>query len=840
MQSSYIHKWQHKWQADQPISSGVTHMILESYSEQLQEAVQICTVDLQDPFTEVMAASAQGGVTRLETVSNIAREHINHDKRVVAAFNGDFFSSLGIPSGLQITNGEIICSPLTTKVAMVIKKDRSVHLLQKVKMDAWLRIGSGLEIGIDAVNRTRGLGHDNHLFLYTNRFGTSTNTPNGGVEIVVELPEYCPLEPNHTLVGIVRRVEKQGSIPIPDKSIVLSASGDKALWLLTHLKLGTQLELQISYDQGVNDAWQVVSGNSTLAYVLIENGELAPEVIDERNPFYSDRHPRTIIATKGGKLHFITIDGRQPGYSDGLTLAESAYYLQSLGMEEAINVDGGGSTTCLIRPLGKSELVVANRPSDGFERPVGNGLIITNTAPSGELHRLLIEPNNEIEVLKGSTLTFNVNGVDQYLNPVAIDRTQLHWHLTGPIGSISPTGQLTVESSQATGTLEVVLGAITASVRLRCTDTIASLSLESQNSVLEPGSIEIFRPIALDSCGEEIQLSPDVLQWSVEGNIGEIDSAGTLTVTNDLEKGAVVVRYGSLVARKEVQIGQEPLVLVDFESMAGLKIESNNVVPDSVSFTQVSRPQPIRFGAFSGRLSYDFTGQTGNSSVTIALLNEKGQVGRQIPGKPQRFGIWCYGDGQGHWLRLVTIDAANNKRNLNFTPLGGLDWVGWRYVTADLPANTVYPITVFGIVLIEPNDANKNSGVIYLDNLRAEYVNLNEDLEGPTLEDFYPPSHSVVQEELSQISVKAIDLETGVNANSIQMWVNENLVTTEFNLETGIITYTPQEPLGPGQHTVRIHATDKAGNPTLPVNWVFQVAPQELARKRDNDAKQSI
>ena len=839
MQGIYIHTWQHKLHINEPISSGVTHAILESFSEHLRQAVRVCTVDLQDPFTEVVAVSAQGGVTRLETVRNIAAEYVDQNRRVVAAFNGDFFSSLGIPSGLQITDGEIISSPVTTKVAMVITGNRSVELLQHVSMDAWLKVGTELKLSIDAVNRTRGLGHENHLFLYTDRFGGSTNTPQGGVEAIIEFPESCRLEPSKTLVGIVRGVGEQGNTNISKKSMVLSASGNKALWLLNNLESGDRVELQISYNQGVNEAWQVISGNSTLAYALLWDGKLLPEIINEQNPFFSDRHPRTIIATKKGKLYFITIDGRQPGYSDGLTLAESAYYLQALGMEDAINVDGGGSTTCLIRPLGESDLVVSNRPSDGFERPVGNGMIVLNTAPNGDLHRLLVEPNGEVTVLNGSTLTFKVKGVDQYLNPVNINHSQLKWSLRGSIGTISQTGQLKVESTPAAGTLEVSLDAITASVQLCSTDTMATLALESDNAILEPGSVEVFHPVAIGLSGEKIQLSPDVLQWSLEGNIGQIDASGTLAVSTGLNKGAVVVQYGPLIARKEVQIGKEPLVLVDFESTKGLRVQTNNVVPDSVTFKQVSRPQPIRFGAFSGRLSYDFSGQPGTSSVTIALLNENGEIGREIPGNPQRFGIWVYGDGKRHWLRLATVDAANNKRNLNFTALGGLDWVGWRYVTAELPTNTVYPITVFGIVLVEPSDANKNSGVVYFDNLRAEYVNLNEDLEGPKLGDFNPAFDSVVQEP-GQITLRAIDLQTGVNPNSIQMWVNHNLVTTEFNEETGLITYTPLEPLAAGQHTVQIHVTDKAGNPSLPVDWVFRVAPQELARKRDHDAKQFV
>ena len=111
-------------------------------------------------------------------------------------------------------------------------------------------------------------------------------------------------------------------------------------------------------------------------------------------------------------------------------------------------------------------------------------------------------------------------------------------------------------------------------------------------------------------------------------------------------------------------------MLVDFESTAGLEIKTTNVVPNSVTFQQASRPQPIRFGAFSGQLTYDFTGMTGVSKVMIAILNEQGEMGREIPGAPYRFGLWVYGDAQNHWLRLAMTDASGNNRSLNFTPLG--------------------------------------------------------------------------------------------------------------------------------------------------------------------------
>ena len=99
------------------------------------------------------------------------------------------------------------------------------------------------------------------------------------------------------------------------------------------------------------------------------------------------RHPRTIVGTAdwGRRLFLITIDGRQPGYSVGTTNRESARIALELGASQAINLDGGGSTTMVVaRYRGDSATFeVVNKPSDAAgERAVGNALVVVRTLRS--------------------------------------------------------------------------------------------------------------------------------------------------------------------------------------------------------------------------------------------------------------------------------------------------------------------------------------------------------------------------------------------------------------------------------------------------------------------------
>lgn len=91
------------------------------------------------------------------------------------------------------------------------------------------------------------------------------------------------------------------------------------------------------------------------------------------------REPRTAVGlTPEGRLLLVTVDGRVPGHSKGIALAELAQFFLELGATEALNWDGGGSTTMMV----KGELV--SRVATGWCRPVSNALLIVPNDPQPE------------------------------------------------------------------------------------------------------------------------------------------------------------------------------------------------------------------------------------------------------------------------------------------------------------------------------------------------------------------------------------------------------------------------------------------------------------------------
>ena len=111
--------------------------------------------------------------------------------------------------------------------------------------------------------------------------------------------------------------------------------------------------------------------------MLVADGGVV--VYDSEDPFYTGRNPRTLIGKRAdGTVVMAVIDGRFKGQADGVTIAEEAFIARQLGLVEALNLDGGGSST-----LWTSQEGVPNHSYDNHrfdhagERGVPNCIVAT-------------------------------------------------------------------------------------------------------------------------------------------------------------------------------------------------------------------------------------------------------------------------------------------------------------------------------------------------------------------------------------------------------------------------------------------------------------------------------
>lgn len=113
------------------------------------------------------------------------------------------------------------------------------------------------------------------------------------------------------------------------------------------------------------DAWEVVGGNT----LLLKNGKAVPQT-------NKVRHPRTVVGFNASrtKLVLLVVDGRKKGVAIGMNYDELAQEMLRLGCDEALNLDGGGSSVMAVREAGAGEFHILNEPTDGRERAVANVL----------------------------------------------------------------------------------------------------------------------------------------------------------------------------------------------------------------------------------------------------------------------------------------------------------------------------------------------------------------------------------------------------------------------------------------------------------------------------------
>ncbi len=150
-------------------------------------------------------------------------------------------------------------------------------------------------------------------------------------------------------------------------------------------------KIEISHHNNIDSvqSWmkEVVSGHPTL---LDDNNVVG----NPGDPLCTARHPRTMIGLSKDHRTLIlaVVDGRASNRI-GMTCPEMAALLQELGAFDAVNMDGGGSSTMWLSSSG-----VVNYPSDGSERVVANHLAVRATGSGASPHCPGPPPNPELQI----------------------------------------------------------------------------------------------------------------------------------------------------------------------------------------------------------------------------------------------------------------------------------------------------------------------------------------------------------------------------------------------------------------------------------------------------------
>lgn len=508
----------------------------------------------KEEHLSLRAGLSNGEIYGTQTVAGMANDFNKlGEGQVVAAINADFFNfGEGVPFGIFMEDGVILSTPPQYSVAFGLKTDGTPFCQSHGTIMNKTLIIDDYKTQLNAINCKHST--TDSVILYNRLFDDKTRSPADSVEVVLTLLEG-ELRHGETLSLVVDEIIPEGGNTfIPEDKLILSARG---LYKETLLGLtpGQEIAVQIEF----NEFWSDVSFAIAGSHLLLKDGEIK----DTPN---TERTARTLIGIKpDGNVVFYTIDGKLPGFSVGASQKQAATIMRDLGCVDAINLDGGGSTTFAMRNLGSNNVKMINR-SASAARAVANSLILVNTAPLSQPTKLILA-GAPSKILLGTTNKYAiVGGMDA--NYLAYELTEpVSWSATEEIGTIDETGTFTPHSA---GIAKIGASVSGLSAETYCTvvDTVDTIKAVDSITVKSEEVVDIS--VTLHHESDSLSFTNDLLTWEVEGDIGEFIAPGKFKAAVYKNEGKIIVRHGETVKEIAVTLdGLKPLVEPPFTDMEG-------------------------------------------------------------------------------------------------------------------------------------------------------------------------------------------------------------------------------------------------------------------------------
>ena len=654
-----------------------------------------------------------GRVSARETLSTMVR---NHDpgpgRRTVAAWNADFYdiNATNAPLGPGIADGRLVHSGEQGTSDVVGVGPGSAGRILGLYFDGTVTLPDGRH-RLDSYNAANvprdGIG------VYNAQWGEADRALTvDGASPVTEVH----LDEDGTVTAVL---DRPGSGPVPAGTTVLLGR-ERGAEALAGLRPGDTATVRYAprTADGGGLPRTAVGGRGLL---VVDGEPVNWEGMPNNAPA-----PRTAVgfSRDGSTMHVLTVDGRQ-AHSGGVTLTELALMMDALGAHNALNLDGGGSTTLLAREPGAATPTVVNSPSDGRERGVPNGLAVTAPRGSGTLTGFRVEPVGAAaapdagtgtalpaeawyRVFPGLTRRLTAVGHDETYGPAA---GTPRWRSAHPhLGRVDDQG---VFHARRPGDTEVTAarGRAEGGLTLTVLGELRRLApTERRVALTDSRATGGFGLVGYDAAGSSAPVEPSDARLEYDRSLFTIapDGSGGFTVRArdgvTSASGTVRVTVRGLTTTLAVTVGLREQAVADLEDAdqwtfsAARASGSLAATPDGHDGTGLT-------------LRYDFTQST---ATRAAYATPPRDVA--VAGQPQTFRLWLRGDGNGAWPSLHLKDANGTDQVLRGPYV---DWAGWRRISFAVPPGVAYPLTVHRFYLAETDPTHQYQGEVTLDELTA-------------------------------------------------------------------------------------------------------------------------
>ena len=552
-----------------------------------------------------IAVQASGRIYGSGTITQAIQVAESMGYHVVGGINGDFYTlSTGIPNGISIEDG-VYRSSADGYAALTVV-DGQLQLCQSPQVTLTLtNQRSGHTASPDHFNKYRD--HDGGLYLFNSDFSSTAHTSGRGGWVVVLEPTGeslgQALTVNSTLtLEVVYTTDTSAEVEIGANQYILTADhASSTVAFFDNYQVGDQITLTASCSEPVLSQAQWAMGCGD---IIVSGGSIT----DSSNWVYATgRAPRTSVGVKAdGTMVFYTVDGRQSGYSGGLTELDLAQEMQRQGCVWAVNLDGGGSTTFAVQLPGQSSPTVANSPSDGGLRACASFLLLVTdpSAADGAARQLALQEDGLV-VLAGSSVTLgNVVSVDGGLEPVHSRVADATFVSEGGLGSFDG-GVYTAGSNPGTDTISITsesLG-LSGTAQIHVVSSLSQLNVTQAGSNTPLSSLKVAsgQSVALSATGSywsrtALRAGSGGVSWSVSDGAGSITQNGVFTASAGAQPGVITVSAGGLT--RTIPVNQTQYahtdVTPDHWSYTAVVFCYQQGIVNGISDTLFGRDDPIR------------------------------------------------------------------------------------------------------------------------------------------------------------------------------------------------------------------------------------------------------
>ncbi|WP_165423182.1 phosphodiester glycosidase family protein [Ktedonosporobacter rubrisoli] len=694
--------------------------------------LSLLDVDLTNPNVRLGVVQAhQRLFSSGETLSSMGQR-----TNAVAGINGDFFEiyGSGAPLGMLQVQGKIMQSPSSFAVLGITSSGR-------------------LTIGPEAFSAKVSTLHGSYTLHSINRYGDVNGdhlvlfTPALGASILLNGASIAILKPVHgsTHVFTVLCIqENRNSLPILSGASALIGSGAAARWL-SHLQIGETLNISEHLAPDSNLVKAIGGGPQ-----LIKNGAIYHDPFVPAPSEATQENPLTALGISRDGLHALLVvcNGHQAdaSLSKGLTYAQMAHYLLTHGAYQAMLFDSGGSSELVARLPGKPGLSVINSPSDGYERPVANGLFIYSTEKvPGPATAVVVNNNQALTLLPGTNIRLSAYALDALHNP-ASDPLQFSV-IPGSLATIE-RGMLRVKARSGHGLLQARAGHASTTIQLNVVEHLAALRITPSMPDLMSGQRIQFQLTGLADNNAVVPIPGDMGRWHIiPARLGTMQANGLFTASSSVVgTGSLSASVYGLQVSASIAVGDLAGTVSSMTDLDqwGVSDHYLNVYPRNVP---IPGPHVVSTGSMVLNSQVKRAPEDAGTMDLWYHFRPDQHVSHldPYPDDPNRFQIPLRCGQQapaavGFWIKAAT--AQNKYRGGPFDPgvlnlsigfyeadntpisfhLGILTSSDWIFIPARLPQGLDYPLRVNYISIVVINPPKSETGHLYLSTLQALYA----------------------------------------------------------------------------------------------------------------------